>query len=172
MIIPKTKFIDVSFIKEVTPIQANVDEELIVPFIYISQDVHFMQVLGESFMNHLKTAGANETLTDIEKELLQNFVIYPLAFWTYYEALPSIRTKITNAGTQIENKEFSQSADLEDLKYTRADIRNIAEYYTSILINHLCNNSHLYPLFKNPDSDENVKASGKSFFNGVYLKKR
>jgi len=170
-VIPKTKFCEIAFIKSVTPIDNNMDDEQLVPFVYIAQDVHIQKILGETFYNHLRTAGAAGTLTDVEKEFLQNYVIYPLAHWTHYEALPSIRTKITNKGTQIESSEHSQSADLNDLKYTRADVRNVAEYYDSILISHLCHNSSTYPTYQNPNADENINSSSRKFFGGVYMPK-
>ncbi len=168
-VVPRTKFIDTAFIKEVTPIQDNVDDNLLIPFIYIAQDVHIQKVLGETFYNHLKTAGSNDTLTTVETDLLQNFIIYPLAFWTYYEAFPSLRNKVTNKSISQENSEFSQPSDLDDIRYGRADIRNVAEYYESILITHLCNNPELYPTFQNPDAEENIQKKTKKFFNGVYM---
>ena len=170
-VIPKTKFVDIDFIKEVTPIQDNVDDNLLIPFIFIAQDVHIQKVLGESFYNHLKIAGADETLTTVETDLLQNFIITPLAFWTYYEALPSIKIKATNKSVSKESSEFSQPVELDEIKYNRADTRNVAEYYEAILIEHLIRNSELYPLYLNPDPEENIRRKTKKFFNGVYIPK-
>ncbi len=168
----KVKFISITYLKENTTIEDNVDDDKLTPYIYKAQDTHIQQALGSTFYSHLKDAIVNSTLTSDEEVLLRDYIQPCLAEFVLYEVMPFLNFKMTNKAISQENSEFSTSSTLDDLKYLRQTVRDLAEFYLERLIKHLCDYSELFPIYLNPGSDENLEASNKSYFNGVYLPKK
>ena len=168
----KVKFISVTYLKENTTIEDNVDDNKLVPFIYKSQDTHIQQALGSAFYNHLKDAIINNTLNGDEDTLLRDYIQPCLSEFVLYEAMPFLNFKMTNKAVSQENSEFSTSSTLDDIKYLRQSVRDLAEFYLERLQKHLCDYSTLFPIYSNPGTDENLESSNKSYFNGVYLPKK
>ena len=167
------QFIDVDYLKDNTPIEQNVDVDKLLPHIFDAQEARIMPLLGESFYRHLEDAVINSTLTAEETLLLKRYIQPCLADWAYYQAYPSLAIKTTNKGASKENSEFSSNADLNEMKYMRADIREIAELKNIRLKNELKRGclSGIYPLAKAIYGD-NPKKTNKGTFSGLYIPKK
>lgn len=165
----KVKFVSTVYIKENTTIEDNVDDNKIVPFIYSSQDTRIQQAIGTTLYNKLKSGVVNSTLNTNEEDLLRDYIQPCLAQWVFYDVYPFLNYKSTNKAISKENSEFSQASELDEIKYMRAAIRDLAEFYTKRLTTYLCDYSTLFPEYNNPDSLENLPANSKSYFSGVYL---
>jgi hypothetical protein len=176
----RVNFVDTDYIKEYTTIQDNVDDDILVPFILISQDTHLQRALGTTFYDRLKQGvidtnsvptGSNP-LNANERALILDYVQPMIAQWTFYEALPHINYKFTNKAVSKERSEYSDSSQLDEVKYLRNGIRDLAEFYTARLIKHLCDYSSNFPEYENPDSKENLHKSNRAYFGGVVIPKR
>lgn len=168
----KVKFISTIYLKENTTIEDNVDDNKLVPFIYKCQDIYLQQILGTTFFEHLKYAIVNDSLTTDEDNLIRDYIQNMVSEWTLYEALPFISNKITNKSLSQENYEFGTPSTLDDLKYLRNSIRDMAEFYSKRLNKYLCDNSSLFPVYQNPNSKENLRKNSKSYFSGIYIPKK
>lgn len=168
----KVKFISTKFLKENTTIQDNVDDDILVPFIYKSQDTHLQQVLGTTFYDRLKDGVVADDLNADETALIDDYIQNMVAEWTLYESLPHLNYKLTNKAISKESSEFSVNSELNELKYLRESVRDMAEFYTKRLQVFLCDYSSLFPEYQNPDSKENLTRSSQAYFNGVYLPNR
>lgn len=168
----KVKFISTIYLKENTTIEDNVDDNKLVPFIYKCQDIYLQQILGTTFFEHLKDAIVNDSLTTYEDNLIRDYIQNMVSEWTLYEALPFISNKITNKSLSQENYEFGTPSTLDDLKYLRNSIRDMAEFYSKRLNKYLCDNSSLFPVYQNPNSKENLRKNSKSYFSGIYIPKK
>lgn len=166
------KFIGTSYLKTHTTIQENVDDNILVPFIEKAQDLHIQQALGSSFYNHLKNAITGSTLTSAETTLIREYIQPALCEWTLYEVLPHIQYKLTNKSVSQQSSEFSQPSTLEDIKYLRNTVRDMAEFFLKRLNKQLCDYPNLYPAFLNPTTPENLARNGKSYFGGIHIPKR
>ena len=169
---PKVKFISTLYLKENTTIEDNTDDAKLVPFIYKVQDTHLQQILGTTFYNYLKNAVVSGTTTDNDTTLLRDFIQPMVAEWVLYESIPFLNFKLTNKAVSTENSEYSTATNLDDIKYLRHSIRDLAEFYSSRLTKYLCDNSNLYPVYQNPDAKENLHKSSKVYFNGIYIQKK
>lgn len=164
-----SKFISTAYLKEQTPIQGNVDDNILVPYIKMAQKIHIQQMLGSAFYNHLCEAIANNSLTSDEVDLLRDYIQPCLAQFTFYEVLPHLNYKPTNKAVSQENSEYSTSSGLDDIKYLRQTVRDMAEFLLSRLHKQLCDYSELYPLYLNPGDKENLQKKNNSYFSGIYL---
>jgi hypothetical protein len=168
----KVKFISTVYLKENTTIEDNVDDTKLVPYIYSSQDTHIQQALGTNFYNRLKSGVTNNDLTTLEEDFLRDYVQPALAQWAFYEVFPFLNYKSTNKAVSKESSEFSQPSELDEIKYLRNSIRDLAEFYLRRINQYLCDFGHLFPEYQNPDPYENVVANSKSYFSGLYLHRR
>jgi len=167
----KVKFISTVFLKQNTTIENNVDDDKLTPFIYKVQDIYLHQILGSTFMTHLKDAIVNNTLTTDETFLIKNYIQNMIAEWTVYEVMPFLSNKLTNKAVSQESSEFSSPSSLDEIKFLRNSVRDMAEFYSQRLSKYLCDNITLFPTYQNPDSKENVSRNSRTYFNGIYIPK-
>jgi len=167
----KVKFISTIYLKENTTIEDNVDDNKLVPFIYASQDTHIQQSLGSTFYNRLKSGIVNNDLNTDEEDILRDYIQPCLAQWAFYEVYPFLNYKATNKAVSKENSEWSQASELDEIKYMRNSIRDLAEFYLKRLNTFLCDYSTLFPEYESPDSKENLNQNSKSYFSGVYTQR-
>ena len=168
----KVKFISTLYLKQNTTIEDNVDDNKLVPFIYSAQDTHIQQALGTNFYDRLKSGVTLNNLSSLEDDFLRDYVQPALAQWTFYEAYPFLNFKATNKAISKESSEFSQPSELDEIKYLRNAISDLAEFYLKRLNSYLCDYGYLFPEYQNPDPYENLPANSKSYFSGVYLHRR
>lgn len=166
------KFISVDYLKKNTVIQQNTDERILEPFILSAQDTHIQQALGTTFYDRLKSGVTANNLTQLEEDFMRTYIMPALAQWTFYECFPYINYKMTNKAVSKESSEFSAPAELDEIKYMRNSIRDLAEFYLRRINNYLCDYGYLFPEYNNPDSKENLVANSKSYFSGVYTQRR
>jgi hypothetical protein len=166
------KFISCNYLKENTAIQNNVDDNLLEPYIIKAQDTHIQQILGSSFMEHLYDAIQNSTLTAAEEALIRNYIQRAVAEWAHYEVYPFLNYKNTNKAISKESSEYSTPADLDEIKYMRSAVRDLAEFYLKRLDKYLCDHQQDFPEYQNPNLPENLPKNSKPYFNGIYMPKK
>jgi len=168
----KVKFISTDYLKSNTVIQDNVDENILVPYIYSSQDTHIQLALGSTLYDRLKDGIVNNNLNSDELNLLRTYIQPCLAQWAFYEVFPFLNFKMTNKAVSKQSSEFSAPSELDEIKYLRNSIRDLAEFFTRRLNQYLCDYSQLFPQYLSPDPYANVIANSKSYFSGVYTSRR
>lgn len=163
------QFINVDYLKKNSTIQMNVDNDTLTPYILLAQDTHIAEAIGSSFYDHLQNAVATSATTSDELYFLTTFVQPALAQWALWLVLPFLDSKITNKGIVNQNSEWSTTA--EEAKYKRMSnaVRDMAEFKLKRLVKYLCDNSILFPEYRNPTSPENLPRNGKAYFSGMYL---
>jgi len=165
----KVQFIDTEFLKENTLIEQNVDDAKLNPLIFKAQEIHIETILGSDFYNHLMDAAYNDTLTQDEKDLIANYIQQCVAEWVAYMSVNQLTNKFTNKAIVQEFSQYSATSDRLERTDLKNDLRNDAEVYSKRLITHLCQYSELYPLYYNPNTNENVRRNSTSFFNNIYI---
>ncbi len=163
------RFINVSYIKERTTIEQNVDDTKIAPFIIKAQETHLQMALGTTFYLHILDAFDTNNLTPMENILVEEFIKPMVSEWTYYEAYPHISIKPTNKSVSRERSEYSEPVSVNDIKWMRSSIRDMAEFYTKRLIKEIKDNHLEFPLYFNPDPKENVKKNNQAYFTGIHI---
>ena len=169
---PVVKFISSTYFKANTTVDENVDDDIINPFIVKAQDVYIQQALGSAFYHRLKEGVANANLNADEEDLLRDYIQPCLNEFTLYELLPHINYRLTTKAISQKSSEYSQPSTLDEVKYLRQSVRDLAEFYLKRLNKYLCDfGSQQFPLYANPGSNENLTRKSKSYFGGIYLER-
>jgi len=167
--LPVVYFVTPDYILDRTPIEKNVDQDKIVPFIIVAQDLHIQSILGSLFYDHLKNGISGNTLNSDETYLIRNYIQPCVAFWTFYESYISLNYKTTNKAVSKERSEYSDPLSLDELKYSRSAIRTNAEYYSKRLQKYMIDYNYLFPLYNQTTSKDNVIKQKDNYFNGIYM---
>lgn len=169
---PVVYFVTPDYILDRTPIEKNVDQDKIVPFIITSQDIHIQSILGSDFYDHLKDGVSANTLNSDETYLIRNYIQPAIAQWVFYESYISLNYKVTNKSVAKERSEYSDPLTLEELKYSRSAIRNTAEYYSKRLQKYIIDYNYLFPLYNQTTSKANVIKQKDNYYGGMFLPSR
>lgn len=157
-------------VKDNSAIQDNVDDKLIVPYIKKSQFTHIHQLLGSNLYEKILSDIENDTLTGNYKILVDRYIKSCLIEWTVYEVMPFISLKLDNKSITKGNSDYSDAADLNDLKYLRQTVRDLASFYNQRVINYLKANTSLFPEYlSNTNLDDIKPIITRNMVGGVYI---
>ena len=165
MAIPAEKvLITTTYLKKLTAVNGAVDDNLILPCIYVAQDKWVQPYLGDDLMNYLKTN--INALTGNYETLWSEYVVKPVVFWSLVELIPKLCYKYQD-GTigQFQTDTYQPiSKDAMGDEVDRA--KQNAIYYTQRLVDYLCANSSLFPEYTSTTSPERcprTKVSGTGY---------
>lgn len=163
------KFISTQYLKENTAIEQNVDDDKLTPYIIKSQEIHLQKILGSSFYDYLSSAVENSTLTVTEENLVRNYIQRLVAEYAFYEAYPFLNYKATNKAVSKQNSDNSTPAELGEIKYMRAAILDMAQFYAARLAKYLCDHQGDFPQYNDRTLPENLPRDSRSYFGGIYI---
>lgn len=106
------------------------DEAQIENQIIVAQRQYIRDVLGEDYYNEFLDGSAT---ADEDTLLLDKFIKPCLAYYTVYEALPFIKTQITDQGIMMNETEYSNDVGSSRYDYLRRDVLRKAEMWESEL---------------------------------------
>jgi len=138
--------------KQWTQVDANLKAEDITPFIIQSQDIYIQDTLGTKFYNHLKNQIIAGTLSNDEKDLLNDYIGPCLMQYALYLMLPGIKYKIVDKGVVSGSSEETSTTSLEELKYLREGALDTAQFYNKRLTQFLVENPGLFASYESPGS--------------------
>jgi hypothetical protein len=166
-------FLSTYRLKKNTPIQQNVDDDLLNPYIYKAQETHIQQILGTNLYDKIailiQTNGISQGANANYKTLLDDYIVPCLVEYSFYEVMPFISLKITNKSIVRGNAEFATEGDLSDLKYLRQTVLDIAQFYAQRVSNYLKQYSYNYPEYFTNSGLDKIVPNSTSYFNGVYI---
>jgi hypothetical protein len=151
MAITKATFINETYLQQYTPISANVDIKLIVPFIITAQDMYAQDVFGTEFYERLMAGISAGNLTVKETELLE--LSQPAIAWlTLHEAIPFINVGIRNKGILKGTSDTTESASFKEVGDLKDSCKNKYEFYMTRVQEWLCisTNTSTLTLYTNP----------------------
>ena len=163
----KVLFLSVDYLRDNTVINGNVDSELLEPFIMLAQNVHIEAVLGTLLYNEIVTQIQGNSLSVLNKTLIDDYVQPALVQWSMYEALPFINYKLTNKAISTKNSDNSDPIQLDELHYLRTNVRNVAEYMSERITKYLHKNEVEYPLYCDNTEIDEIRPSKSNYFSGI-----
>jgi hypothetical protein len=166
---PVVYFISTTYLRQNTPIEDNVDDDKILPYIVQAQQTMLQEGIGETGMNALNTAVQNNTLTPDEQAFMRNYVQPLVAQYAFYLMFPFLNWKSTNKAISKESSEFSTPADLDEIKYLRSSILDMAEFYKRRMVKYLLDHPAMFIWYSNPDALDNLPKTAQSYFTGMYM---
>ena len=164
----KVLFLSVDYLRDETVINGNVDGEVLEPFIIVAQNLHIEQITGTNLYNKLIADITAGSVTGVYKTLLDDYIQPALLQWSLFECLPFINYNFTNKSISTQDSDNSTAVSLEDVKYLRANIKDVAEYYSTRAIAYLKDNEDSFDeLGTNGDDCSDIAASNEAYFSGI-----
>lgn len=163
-------FISETTLKDRSLLQDNVDPKLIRPTIKQTQDMYIEPILGTGLYQELQEQIEDNTLTGLNKKLLDLYVTDCICWYVASEMVMSLGFKMTNKNVLRKNSENSNEASLSELFDLMNYYKNKAEWYAQRITNYLCENIVDYPLYNNPGSGVDIiHPNGSSYSTGMFL---
>jgi hypothetical protein len=163
-------FISVTFLKDNTPINENLDDKLLKSAIKESQEIYIRDVIGSGIYDELQDQAYNGTLTTPNTTLLDSYIAPCLKYYTLTEAMLPMTFKFMNKSVASRNSENATPVSTQELTLIEQRYRDKAEYYAERLRDYLKENPTIYPKFLNPGTGFDViRPKNTAVLGGFYL---
>lgn len=179
MINTEIYLISADYLKRVTPVMSNVEDQFINQHILEAQNITLQQTLGKDlyeeiinqFIAYKDRVTTSDPITDfvsaLNLVLIDDFITTILVYNTMYFSVYDLYQKITNKGIVTQHSDYSQNSDFKIIEKTRKDYGQKADSYTTLLIDYLNTNAIDYPLWVNTCDNTLTERS----LNTMYLGK-
>jgi len=171
MAIQHTLYISATRLKKDSAIGGSVEDDLIMPYILLAQDMFILPILGTDLDTKLKSEIQAGTLAGDYKTLVEDYLQKALVQFAFAELLPFLRIRMVNSATVIMGAtDQSSSASYDDLKPLMERSQGAAEFYRQRMIDYLTDKGTAsFPEYgQNSDAGE-LSASTRNYYAGINL---
>ena len=169
MAIQHTLFISATRLKKDTALGGSVDDNLIMPYILLAQDMNILPVLGTDLYEALKTKINGGTLTGDYKTLMETYIQPALVQFSFSQLAPYLRLRfVNNAVVVMGATEQSSSATYDDIKPLMDTATDAAEFYRQRLIDYLRNNSSSFTEYTS-NTGADLDPTTRNYYAGINL---
>ena len=169
MAIQHTLFISATRLKKDTALGGSVDDNLIMPYILLAQDMNILPVLGTDLYEVLKTKINGGTLTGDYKILMETYIQPALVQFSFTELAPFLRLRfVNNSVVVMGDTDTGSSATYEDIKPLMDRSKDAAEFYRERLIDYIRNNTSSFPEYST-NSGADLDPTVNNYFAGINL---
>lgn len=163
-------FISADKLKQETVINENTDNKLVTPTLLMVQDIYIQSLLGTALYEELKTQIKADTVTTLNKKLLDNYIQTVLKYYCMAELCTPLTYKFMNAAIVTKNSENSTSVGPAQLSQIKNYYLNHAEWYAKRLVKYLQQNQNSYPLWQNGNTTmDAIHPRTNTYQTGLYL---
>jgi hypothetical protein len=123
------------------------------PFAKTAEDVYIQGTIGTKLYVYLKDvvvaskASPPSSISTNDRTLLE-YLRDALLWYTLYDAIPFLGTKIRNIGIVKQNGDNLETADRSDVTYLRNECLNKGQFYLNQVKRYLCEYDSLYSEYK------------------------
>lgn len=172
--IKKIYLVSVNMVKDNTPINSNVDDNLITTAIFDAQQINVQQICGTKLYKKILALVDSDEIQLPEnsryKTLLDEYIQPVVISWAYVYSIPVIHTKVMNVGVVNQNSDNSISADIKETQFLLDDARNKAQFYSDMMTRFLiANTKELYPEYLENKRIDETKPTIHQYTNGLVL---
>ena len=143
-------------LKAFTTINDNVSPQILIPYVFNAQNTYLVNLIGSSFMKELYLQVKTNTVTQVNRYILDEYIGNVVLNYSLMMALPFLKYKILNKSILSPKSETADSIDLDELKYLVAQVKNTAEQYAMLLQQYLYWHSNDYPLWNSALAQDGV----------------
>jgi len=152
-----------------TSLGGNVDQDKYIQYVLIAQEVHLQNYLGTDLYEKIQTDIESGSLAGDYLTLVNDWIKPCLLHWAMVEYLPFAAYTIGNKGIFKHSSETGQNIEKEEVDFLIEKERDIAQYYTDRLLNHLSfEASSKYPEYYT-NNNEDVHPDRDANFSGWVL---
>jgi hypothetical protein len=164
----KTLFITTNDIKDFSNLSGNIDNNKIIQFISIAQDLDVVPILGTDLSNRLIEVIEHGSLTAIEEALINDYIKPTLIHFAQSRILPNIAYTIANGGIFKHSSENSETVDVKELNVLTENEVSIASQYGDRLAKYLRFHTSDFPEYLT-NTNEDIKPDRNPVFNPFEL---
>lgn len=169
MAIQHTLYISSTRLKKDTALGGSVDDNLIMPYILLAQDMNILPILGTDLDAKLKTEIQAGTLANQYKTLVETYIQPALVQFAFSTLAPYLRLRFSNNSVVVMGAtEQSSSATYDDIKPLMDTATDAAEFYRQRMIDYLRNNSSSFPEYTS-NSGADLDPTTNNYFAGIQL---
>ena len=169
MAIQHTLYISSTRLKKDTALGGSVDDNLIMPYILLAQDMNILPILGTDLDAKLKSEIVAGTLANQYKTLVETYLQPALVQFSFSTLAPYLRLRFSNNSVVVMGAtEQSSSATYDDIKPLMDTATDAAEFYRQRMIDYLRNNSSSFPEYTS-NSGADLDPTTNNYFAGIQL---
>ena len=169
MAIQHTLYISSTRIKKDTALGGSVDDNIIMPYILLAQDMFILPVLGTDLDAKLKSDIQGGSLAGAYKTLVETYIQPALVQFSFTELAPYLRLRfVNNSVVVMGDTDTGSSATYEDIKPLMDRSKDAAEFYRQRLIDYLRNNSSSFSEYTS-NSGSDLDPTVNNYFAGINL---
>ena len=147
-------FITTDDIKQYSFLNGNIDNNKIIQYIKIAQDIHIENILGTKLTERLEEEIRTDSLTPECIKILNKYIKPMLIHFAQVEILPYIAYTVANGGVYKHHSENAESVDVRELDSLIEKENSIASSYATRFTEFMCNNQSSCPeYYTNSGSD-------------------
>lgn len=144
-----TLLISSDYLKSVTNLSENIDDDYILPAIRLSQDIELEATIGTALTNKIKEIIADNTIGNEEnkfyKILLDDYIQMMLAYYTVANLTLPISIKFNNFGLTRTDDDRTYNISFDELGQIKEYYSKYADYYKYRLQLYLIENYFQFP---------------------------
>jgi len=169
MAIQHTLYISSTRIKKDTALGGSVDDNIIMPYILLAQDMFILPVLGTDLDAKLKAEIQAGSLSGAYKTLVETYIQPALVQFSFTELAPFLRLRfVNNSVVVMGDTDTGSSATYDDLRPIISRSKDAAEFYRQRLIDYLRNNSSSFSEYTS-NSGSDLDPTVNNYFAGINL---
>ena len=169
MAIQHTLYISSTRIKKDTALGGSVDDNIIMPYILLAQDMFILPVLGTDLDAKLKADIQAGSLSGAYKTLVETYIQPALVQFAFTELAPFLRLRfVNNSVVVMGDTDTGQSATYDDLRPIISRSKDAAEFYRERLIDYIRNNTSSFPEYST-NSGSDLDPTVNNYFAGINL---
>ena len=169
MAIQHTLYISATRLKKDSAIGGSVEDDLIMPYILLAQDMNILPILGTDLDAKLKADIQAGSLAGAYKTLVETYIQPALVQFSFVSLVPYLRLRfVNNAVVVMGATEQSSSASYEDLEPVMNTATDAAEFYRQRCIDYLRDNTSSFPEYSS-NSGSDLDPTVNNYFAGINL---
>ncbi|RYZ88756.1 MAG: hypothetical protein EOP04_08585 [Proteobacteria bacterium] len=126
---PAVLFLSEETLKEKTVVNNNVDTKYLQQAIWTVQEEQIHPALGSALYRRLMDAIEKKTLTEVEKQLLDDYITNAMVFFVMAELPLVLQYKFFNRNVAKQNIESAETASMSDIAYVINKYKSKAEFF-------------------------------------------
>ena len=169
MAIQHTLYISATRLKKDTALGGSVDDNLIMPYILLAQDMNILPILGTDLDAKLKTEIQADTLAGAYKTLVETYIQPALVQFAFSTLAPYLRLRFSNNSVVVMGAtEQSSSATYDDIKPLMDTATDAAEFYRQRCIDYLRNNTSAFAEYSS-NTGADLDPTQRNYYAGINL---
>lgn len=167
---PAVLLVSEAKIKSFTSINQNVSPADLQPHIFDAQMIELTNYLGQTYMDALYDGVRTDTLSVLDKHLLDNYVGPVLCNFGLYRALPWVWSKVYNKSMIKGTTENGETASISEMQFLQGQVLKTAQSYVHHMLLYLTQHAQQYPLWNNPNIKDGIlPQKGPNYFNQLSI---